>query len=65
MIRACSVSVTDEIASVFYFVSLDSADVLAIKVYFKNRTVAETDSKRLPEKQAHQRHRVKLTCIFQ
>lgn len=63
-IRACSVSTIEEIASVFYLISLDSADVLAIKVYFKNRTVSETNYEKGPGKKARQRHRERPTLFF-
>lgn len=51
-------STTEDIASVFYLRSLDSADVLAVKVHFKKCTVSETDYKKLPEKKSITRSRL-------
>lgn len=50
-----------EITSVFYLVSLDSADVLAIKVYFQNHAVSEIFYETRPT----EGHAKRETCICQ
>lgn len=55
-------SAIEEIASVLYLFLLDSADILALKVHFYNRTVLEADYEKgeLAERQGKDMERTSL-----